>query len=80
MISYLSSPILGGAGAWLISRWGTTIGLLDRSNDRNSHEGVVPKGDPQITQTRLPLRGTSGQVTQTFWILKSSSKPSGLSY
>ena len=31
-------------GAWLISRWGTTIGLLDRSNDRSSHEGVVPKG------------------------------------
>jgi len=41
---YLSALILGGAGAWLISRWGTTIGLLDRSNNRSSHEGVVPKG------------------------------------
>jgi len=45
---YLSAVILGGAGAWLISRWGTTIGLLDRSNDRSSHEGVIP--NPQITQ------------------------------
>lgn len=44
LILYLSSPILGGAGAWLISRWGTTIGLLDRSNDRSSHDGVIPKG------------------------------------
>jgi len=35
---------LGGAGAWLISRWGTTIGLLDRSNDRSSHDGIIPKG------------------------------------
>ena len=44
LILYLSSPILGGAGAWLISRWGTTIGFLDRSNDRSSHDGVIPKG------------------------------------
>ena len=35
---------MGGAGAWLISRWGTTIGLLDRSNDRSSHDGIIPKG------------------------------------
>ncbi len=44
IILYVGSPIFGGAGAWLISRWGTTIDLLDRSNDRSSHEGVVPKG------------------------------------
>jgi len=44
VILYLSSPILGGAGAWVISRWGTTLGLLDKSNHRSSHDGVVPKG------------------------------------
>ncbi|MBC8200108.1 MAG: hypothetical protein H8E80_08735 [Desulfobacteraceae bacterium] len=44
LILYIASLVLGGAGAWLISRWGTTIGLLDRSNDRSSHKGVVPKG------------------------------------
>ncbi len=41
---YLSSVILGGVGAWVISRWGPALGVLDRSNHRSSHEGVVPKG------------------------------------
>lgn len=41
---YITCLAFGGAGAWLISRWGTTLGLLDRSNDRSSHEGLVPKG------------------------------------
>jgi hypothetical protein len=49
-ILYIVSFVLGGAGAWLISRWGRAIGFLDRSNKRSSHDGVVPKGDPQITQ------------------------------
>ena len=44
LILYIASLVLGGAGAWLISRWGTTIGLLDRSNDRSSHDGIIPKG------------------------------------
>jgi len=44
LILYIASLALGAAGAWLISRWGTTIGLLDRPNHRSSHEGAVPKG------------------------------------
>jgi len=44
LIFYIASLAFGGAGAWLISRWGTTMGLLDRANDRSSHKGVVPKG------------------------------------
>ena len=41
---YLNSVILGGAGAWTISRWGRSLGVLDRANHRSSHDGVVPKG------------------------------------
>ena len=48
LILYIASLVSGGAGAWLVAKWGTNIGLLDRSNDRSSHEGVVP--NPQITQ------------------------------
>jgi len=44
LILYLSSLVLGGAGAWLITRWGGGFGLLDKACDRSSHEGVVPKG------------------------------------
>lgn len=41
---YLSAVILSGAGAWAISRWGPSLGVLDRANHRSSHDGVVPKG------------------------------------
>ena len=44
LVLYLSSPILGGAGAWLVARWGKRLSLIDKANDRSSHEGVVPKG------------------------------------
>ncbi|MFC1868745.1 glycosyltransferase family 4 protein [Thermodesulfobacteriota bacterium] len=43
-ILFVSCSILGGGGAWFISRWGQGLGLLDKPNDRSSHEGVVPKG------------------------------------
>jgi Fuc2NAc and GlcNAc transferase len=41
---FIGSFVLGGLGAWVISRWGTTLGVLDRANHRSSHEGVIPKG------------------------------------
>lgn len=44
MILYMGSLALGGAGAWVISRWGPVLGVLDRANHRSSHDGVVPKG------------------------------------
>jgi len=45
MFLYLiCSCILGALGAWFIFKWGNSFGLLDRSNKRSSHEGVVPKG------------------------------------
>ena len=38
------SCIFGALGAWFICRWGNSFSLLDRSNNRSSHEGIVPKG------------------------------------
>ena len=35
---------LGGAGAWMVSKWGSRLSLLDQANHRSSHDGVVPKG------------------------------------
>ena len=35
---------LGGAGAWFVARWGKRLSLIDKANDRSSHDGVVPKG------------------------------------
>ena len=44
LILYIASLALGGAGAWLVVRWGSGFGLLDKANNRSSHKGVVPKG------------------------------------
>lgn len=44
LIFYIESLALGGAGAWLVARWGSGFGLLDKANHRSSHKGVVPKG------------------------------------
>jgi len=44
LILTIASLALGGAGAWLVARWGSGFGLLDKANHRSSHKGVVPKG------------------------------------
>jgi Fuc2NAc and GlcNAc transferase len=44
LILGIGCTFLGGAGAWLISRWGKKFSLLDHPNDRSSHDTVVPKG------------------------------------
>jgi Fuc2NAc and GlcNAc transferase len=44
LILYLSSVTLGGAGAWFVAKWGKRLSLIDKANDRSSHDGVVPKG------------------------------------
>ena len=44
ILLYLVCIVSGGIGVWLILKWGKLLGLLDKSNNRSSHEGVVPKG------------------------------------
>ena len=44
IILYIISLLLGSLGAWLISRWGKKLGLLDKANQRSSHAGAIPKG------------------------------------
>jgi len=43
-ICYLISMLLGGIGAWKIGKWGYLLGLLDKPNDRSSHDRPTPKG------------------------------------
>ena len=44
VLLYLSAIILGGAGAWVVAKWGKQLSLIDKANHRSSHDGVVPKG------------------------------------
>jgi len=44
IILYIICLAFGGVGAWAVARLGSRFSLLDISNHRSSHEGVVPKG------------------------------------
>jgi UDP-N-acetylmuramyl pentapeptide phosphotransferase/UDP-N-acetylglucosamine-1-phosphate transferase len=41
---FLVCLVAGGVGAWAVARLGSRFSLLDISNHRSSHDGVVPKG------------------------------------
>lgn len=43
-LTYITSLILGGVGAIAANRIASSIGLLDRPNERSSHSSVIPKG------------------------------------
>lgn len=68
LILYIICLILGGAGAWLVSGWGMTLGLLDRANERSSHEGVVPKGGGIGILAAFFVCSIALCVPKSFWI------------
>lgn len=64
----IECAILGGSGAWLIYRWGKVLGLIDRSNDRSSHEGVVPKGGGVGILAAFVFASLFLKMPLAFWI------------
>ncbi|MCP4023587.1 MAG: glycosyltransferase family 4 protein [Desulfobacteraceae bacterium] len=36
--------LLGGGGAWFVSRYGLRFNIMDVANERSSHSGSIPKG------------------------------------
>jgi len=68
LVLYISCTTLGGAGAWLISRWGKLLGFLDSPNDRSSHTGVVPKGGGIGILAAFLVCSIVLSVPRSFWI------------
>lgn len=67
LIFYIGSLVLGGAGAWLVARWGSGFGLLDKANDRSSHEGVVPKAGGIGILAAFVLSSLVLKIPASFW-------------
>jgi len=44
LLVFVVSALLGAGGAWVISKWGKKISILDTPNERSSHKHIVPKG------------------------------------
>jgi len=68
LMLYLISFLLGGTGAWLISRWGKALGLLDMPNDRSSHSSVVPKGGGIGILAAFFVCSIAFSILKSFWI------------
>jgi Fuc2NAc and GlcNAc transferase len=67
-VLYLVCIILGGAGAWLISRWGKGLGLMDKPNERSSHKGFVPKGGGIGIVAAFIFASLFLKISFTFWL------------
>ena len=65
---YIICLVLGGAGAWLISCWGKALCLLDKPNERSSHEGLVPKGGGIGILAAFALSSALLNITPGFWL------------
>ena len=68
LILYISCAFLGAAGAWSIYRIGAGIGLLDKANERSSHEGIVPKGGGIGILVAFLVSSIVLSVPNLFWI------------
>lgn len=68
LMIYISSFVLGGAGAWLISRWGKALGLVDHPNERSSHAMPIPKGGGIGILVAFVLSSLILKVPASFWL------------
>jgi Fuc2NAc and GlcNAc transferase len=68
LMLYLISFLLGGAGAWIIVKWGIKLSLLDKPNLRSSHKIVTPKGGGIGILTAFFICSITLSIPKSFWI------------
>ena len=67
-ILYLSCLLLGGIGAWLISRFAFKWGFVDRPNRRSSHYSPTPKGGGIGILAAFLLASLFIRIPIAFWM------------
>jgi len=75
---YLISLILGGAGGWIISRWGTNLSLMDHPNERGSHNKPTPKGGGIGILAAFLFCSLYTKISYWFWISAAGVSVVGL--
>ena len=68
LMLYLISFLLGGAGAWIVSKWGIKLSLFDRPNLRSSHKTVTPKGGGIGILAAFFVCSIALSISKSFWI------------
>jgi len=69
-VLYIASLLLGGVGAWFISRYAVRLGLMDVPNERSSHEIAmpVPKGGGIGILAAFVLGSVWLGISASFWL------------
>jgi Fuc2NAc and GlcNAc transferase len=65
---YVVSSLLGGTGAWWISRYAYVLGLMDKPSKRSSHDRPTPKGGGFGLLLAFILVSFYQEIDITFWI------------
>jgi len=68
LMLYWISICLGGAGAWIIVKWGFKLSLFDKPNLRSSHKIVTPKGGGIGILAAFFVCSIAFSIPKSFWI------------
>ena len=68
LILYIICLVLGGAGAWIIVKWGFKLSLFDKPNLRSSHKTVTPKGGGIGILAAFFVCSIAFSIPKSFWI------------
>ena len=68
LMFYLISFLIGGAGAWIIVKWGFKLSLFDKPNLRSSHKTVTPKGGGIGILAAFFVCSIGLSIPKSFWI------------
>ena len=67
VLLWLAGFILGGLGAWAVSRSAGRFGLIDTPNDRSSHSRPAPRGGGGLLAA-FQLSALAGGEPAAFWL------------
>ena len=68
LMLYLISLLLGGTGAWIVSKCGIKLSLIDKPNLRSSHKTVTPKGGGIGILAAFFVCSIALSLPKSFWV------------
>jgi len=68
VLQWLAGFILGGLGAWAVSRSAGRFGLMDTPNERSSHSTPTPRGGGVGLLAAFLLSALAGGEPAAFWL------------
>jgi Fuc2NAc and GlcNAc transferase len=65
---YIWAFFLGATGAWLMAKYGRKLGLIDRPNERSSHQNATPKGGGVGILAGFVMASLTVDISLGLWI------------